>query len=108
MRRISYRTAVTAFVFAGLWFVIGLFLFWTPVPHALGIRGDLFVAWLLLFFAILALSGLTLVIASINGIFPPNVRAPRRAEQLWNAPAEGAVVLPQRPSRSSRSAKSGR
>jgi len=108
MRRISYRTAATAFVFAGLWFAIGLFLLWTPLPGALGIRGGLFTAWLLLFFAILALSGLTLVIASINGIFPSNVRAPRRAEQLWNAPADGAVVLPQRPRRTTRSAKSGR
>ena len=108
MRKISYRAAVTAFVFAGLWFVIGLVLLSTPIPHALGIRGALFVAWLLLFFAMLALSGLLLVIASINGMFPANVRAPRRAEQLWNAPAEGAVVLPRRPSRTSRSAKSGR
>jgi hypothetical protein len=108
MRRISYRTAVTAFVFAGLWFAFGLFLLWTPLPGALGIRGGLFTAWLLLFFAILALCGLTLVIASINGMFPSNVRAPRRAEQLWSAPTDGAVVLPQRPRRPPRSAKSGR
>ena len=110
MRRIGYGTAATALVFSGLWFVAGLFLFWTTLPRALGIRGDLFVVWLFLFFVVLAVSGLTLVIASINGMFPPNVRAPRRAAQLWNAPgrSDGAVTLPQRPARPTRSAKSGR
>jgi len=87
MRRIGYGYAVTALVFTALWFFIGLFVLWTPVPHALGIRGAMFVAWLLLFFAILGLSGVTLLIASLNGIFPPNVRAPRRAEALWANPS---------------------
>ena len=98
LRRISYRTAATAFVFTGLWFVLGLFLLWTPIPHALGIRGELFAAWLVLFLLILAVAGLTLFVAGINGIFPPNVRAPARAERLWTAPQDvPAPHLPQRP-----------
>ena len=47
IRRISYRSAATAFVFTGLWFVLGLL--WSPILPALGIRGQMLVAWLLLF-----------------------------------------------------------
>jgi len=98
MRRMSYRTAATAFVFTALWFVFGLVLLWTPVPHALGIRSQLFAAWLILFFVILAGAGATLVLAAVNGIFPPNVRPPARAERLWAAPKDvAAPPLPQRP-----------
>ncbi len=82
LRAIGYRAAITSFVFTGLWFVLGLLLLSTPAPGALGIAGGMFTAWLLLFFAILALAGLTLLIAAINGVFPQNIRAPRRAE-LW-------------------------
>jgi hypothetical protein len=98
LRRISYRTAATAFVFTGLWFGLGLFLLWTPIPHALGIRGELFAAWIILFLLVMAVAGLTLFVAAINGIFPPNVRAPARAEQLWASPKDvPAPTLPQRP-----------
>ncbi len=98
LRRISYRTAATAFVFTGLWFVLGLFFLWTPVPHALGIRGELFAAWIVLFLLIMAVAGLTLFFAAINGIFPPNVRAPAHAERLWAAPRDVPDAhLPQRP-----------
>ncbi len=80
IRRISYRSAATAFVFTGLWFVIGLVLLWSPIPSALGIGGPMLVAWLLLFLVILAGSGAMLTIASFNGIFPPAERPqPRRA-----------------------------
>jgi hypothetical protein len=91
VRRIGYRAAGTAFVFTAFWFVLGVFLLWTPIPGALGIGGDFFVAWLLLFLALLALAGLTLCMAAINGIFPPNVRAPRGAESLWAAPQTDAA-----------------
>jgi hypothetical protein len=98
LRRISYRTAATAFVFTGLWFVLGLFLLWTPIPHVLGIRGALFPAWLILFLLELGVAGLTLFVAAINGMFPPNVRAPSRAERLWAAAGDvPAPTLPQRP-----------
>ena len=70
IRRVSYRSAVTAFVFAGLWFVLGLLLLWSPVPGALGIRGNMTMAWLLLFLVIFAGAGATLTLASYNGIFP--------------------------------------
>ncbi len=70
LRQINYRNAATMFVFTGLWFVIGLVLLKTPIPGALGIRGTMMVAWLLLLFVILGLSGATLTLAAINGIFP--------------------------------------
>jgi hypothetical protein len=91
LRRIGYRAAGNAFVFTALWFALGLILLWTPIPGALGIGGDFFVAWLLLFLALLALAGFTLCIAAVNGIFPPNVRAPRGAESLWAAPPTDAA-----------------
>lgn len=71
IRGIGYRTAVTVFVFAGLWFVLGLLMLASPIPHALGIGGAMFVAWLLLFLAMLALAGGSLTMAAINGVFPP-------------------------------------
>ena len=58
------------FVFTGLWFGIGVVLLMTPIPGALGIGDQMFVAWLLLFLTILALSGATLTMAAINGMFP--------------------------------------
>ncbi len=102
LHRISYRSAVTAFVFTGLWLVFGLILLWTSIPGALGIRGEMFVAWLVLFFAELALSGLALFVAAINGIFPRNVRAPRTAETIWATPQLQSPSMPQRPARRSR------
>ncbi|HYM15246.1 MAG TPA: hypothetical protein VEZ14_06775 [Dehalococcoidia bacterium] len=103
LRRISYRSAATVFVFTGLWFVFGLFVLWTPVPGALGIGGQLFAVWLVLFLLILAGSGLTLFFAALNGIFPPNVRAPSRADQLWASPGEvPPATLPQRPNAAGR------
>ena len=68
IRRISYRSAATAFVFAGLWFVLGLLLLWSPIPGALGIRTQMLLAWLFLFLLILAGSGAMLTLASYNEI----------------------------------------
>ena len=95
IRRISYRTAVTAFVFTALWFVLGLLLLWSPIPSALGIRGQMLVSWLVLFLLILAGSGATLTIASLNGIFPPPERtAPVRAVAAPSTPAPEPMVTP--------------
>ena len=95
IRRISYRSAVTAFVFTGLWFALGLLLLWSPILSALGIRGQMLVAWLLLFFVMLAGSGAMLTIASFNGIFPPDERAaPRRAIAAPRAQAPEPMVTP--------------
>lgn len=92
IRRISYRSAATAFVFTGLWLVLGLLLLWSPIPSALGIRGQMLVAWLLLFLVILAGSGAMLTLASINGIFPPASR-PRRAARPAQTPAPNANAM---------------
>lgn len=97
IRRIGYRTALTAFVFTGLWFVLGLLLVSSPIPGALGISGELFTAWLLLFLGMLGLSGLALFLAALNGIFPPNVRAPRRATTGWVATDTTLPVRPASP-----------
>jgi hypothetical protein len=90
IRRVSYRSAGTAFVFAGLWFVLGLLLLWSPIPGALGIRGHMLMAWLFLFLIILAGSGAMLTLASYNGIFPPD-DAPMPAAQP-SAQAEPLVT----------------
>ncbi len=95
IRRISYRSAVTAFVFTGLWFVLGLLLLWSPIASALGIRGQMLVAWLLLFLVMLAGAGAMLTMASFNGIFPPNERAaPVRGVGASRAPARDPMVTP--------------
>lgn len=99
MREVGYRAATTAFVFAGLWFVVGLALLATPIPQTLGIGGQLFAAWLLLFCLILAIAGAILVVASANRIVPPRRRErPRRGEALWTAAAsEAGAVRPRTP-----------
>jgi hypothetical protein len=114
IRRISYRSAATAFVFTGLWFVLGLLLLWSPIPSALGIRGQMLVAWLLLFLMILAGSGAMLTLASINSIFPQSERPqPHRSATASRAAAVAGAMrtsdgkplpwtqspLPQRPLR---------
>jgi hypothetical protein len=84
---------VNAFVFTGLWLVIGAVVAWSPVPGALGIGGGFFVAWLMLFFAILAVAGGTLTLAALNGVFPPHgTRAERRRQ-----PARTTERVPERP-----------
>lgn len=97
LRRITYRAAATAFVFAGLWFVIGLLLLLSPIPGALGIGGQMFAVWLVAFLLALGGSGAALFLAAVNGIFPPDVRAPARGAKLWSARADAAPPLPRRP-----------
>ncbi len=87
MRSVTYRTAAFAFIFTSLWFIIGLLVLWSPLFSALGIHGGMFVAWLLLFFAVLGASGVTLIIASFNAAFPPNPRRPHRRAPIRNRPS---------------------
>jgi hypothetical protein len=94
LRRVTYRQAAIALVFTSLWFVLGFLLLWSPVPGALRIHSMLFAVWLLLFFVLLGFDGATMMLASMNGLFPP--RAPRRARyagtpsQAHQAPARRA------------------
>lgn len=74
LRATTYRTAAVGLAFTALWFVLGLFVISTPVPGALGIASQLFVAWLLLFLGITAVTGALLIAAAANG----RVAAPRR------------------------------
>jgi hypothetical protein len=100
MRQIGYRAAATASVFTTLWFVLGLLLISTPLPGALGIGAQLFTAWLLLFLGILAVAGAVLVVASYNGLFPPNVRAPRTTQSIWTDRQADASAQSRRPAAS--------
>jgi hypothetical protein len=74
-RSITYRRAFNAFLFTGLWFVFGAIVLWSPLPGALGIGGAMFGAWVLLFFGALAVSGVMLTLAALNGAFPARPRA---------------------------------
>ncbi len=89
MRGVTYRMAATAFVFTGLWFLIGALALLSPIPHALGIGYPMFVAWILLFFVIMAIAGASLTLAAYNGLFPSKRRspAPRRSKAVAAAPA---------------------
>ena len=78
MRRISYKTALTALFFVGAWFVLGFLFLMTPIPGALGIGGTLFQAWILVFIVALGIGGAMLTMASINGLFPRVVKPPRK------------------------------
>jgi hypothetical protein len=106
IRRIDYRLAINAFIFTALWFLIGAVVMWSPLPGALGIGGEMFAAWLILFFLALALAGSLLTIASLNGVFPPRAPSPptgparatlppRRAQTTMWAP--GAPSAPSSP-----------
>ncbi len=99
LRRINYRTAVNAFVFTALWFAIGAIVLWSPVPGALGIAGEMFAAWLMLFFIIMSVAGSLLTVAALNAVFPPPPAAPQRdramperapSTPVWAPPASSA------------------
>ncbi len=77
LRGVGYRQAAVAVVFTSLWFVLGFLLIRSPVPGALHIQFKLLTAWLLLFFAMLAIDGIILMLASVNGAFP-RAQRPRR------------------------------
>ncbi len=110
LRRIGYRAALTSFAFTALWLFLGLLLLSTPLPPALGIGGEMFVAWVLIFLIALGLSGLLLFIAALNGIFPQNARAPRSAERLWakNTTQLPPASMPSRPPNRRRASGHGR
>jgi hypothetical protein len=91
IRRITYRSAATAFVFTGLWSVLGLLLLWSPIPSALGIRGQMLAAWLVLLLVILAGAGAMLTLASFNGIFPA---AERTLRAVGSSPAADPALTP--------------
>jgi hypothetical protein len=93
IRQIDYRLATNAFVFTGLWFVIGAIVLWSPVPGALGIGGGMFAAWIVLFFLILAGAGSLLTIASLNTIFPPHEQAPPASPARASQPAPSSSTL---------------
>lgn len=78
MRRISYKTALTALFFVGAWFVLGFLFLMTPIPGALGIGSALFQAWIVVFIIALGLGGAMLTMASFNGLFPRVVKPPKR------------------------------
>jgi hypothetical protein len=100
-RRITHRTALNAFVFTGLWLLIGALLLWSPLPGALGIGGPLFAAWLLLFFLLLAVSGSLLTLAALNAAFPPR-SMPRPQRRRMPARAAGGPLWAPPPARPSR------
>ncbi len=94
MRRLTYRHALTAFFFAGSWFVLGVLLLLSPLPGALGIVADLFQAWLLLFFLALGISGAMLTMAACNGIFPPVLRPPTNRRPPSKRPETAPASAP--------------
>lgn len=84
MRTVTYRQAVNAFLFTGLWFVFGAVVLWSPIPGALGIGGAMFSAWVWLFFAALGFAGILLTVAALNGIFPPDAGPSRQQQRVRN------------------------
>lgn len=105
LRRIDYRHAINAFVFTALWFLIGAIATWSPVPGALGIAGEMFAAWLMLFFLILAVAGSLLTVAALNAAFPPQPGAPRRGRAMPARPTATPMWAP--PASSARTSRSG-
>jgi len=92
LRSVTYRQAFNAFLFTGLWFVFGAVALWSPVPGALGIGGEMFAAWLLLFFGALGVSGLLLTAAAMNGAFPPRAGGHERRPSAHAARRGGEPV----------------
>jgi hypothetical protein len=78
LRGVTYRTAATAAIFLALWFLIGFVVLRSPLPGWLGIGNAFFSAWLLLFFACMALTGIIFIAAAGNAAFPPRPRFPER------------------------------
>ena len=106
IRDIRYSSALYAFSFTALWFVLGAVLLITPILSALGIGGEFFAVWLLLFFVSLGLSGFVLTAAALNTAFerqgtgvPTRRRTiaapPRSKETLWAPPSSSTGAAPQ-------------
>jgi hypothetical protein len=112
VRAISYRIAGTAFVFAALWFMIGAIVLWTPLPGSMGIAGQMFAAWFVLFFLALAIAGSLLTIAALNAAFPPRAAAASPRTRVSPARPGSATMwapppAPRTPSRSGGSPRDG-
>lgn len=106
MRHLTYRQAMTAFIFTASWGVLGFLFLLSPIPGSLGVAGGLIEVWLVVSFAATAISGALLTLAALNGLFPPAdaAAAPYRpAEpapvrttdhgpdaQVWTAPLSAA------------------
>jgi len=88
MRSVTYRQAFNAFLFTGLWFAFGAIVLWSPLPGALGIGGEMFAAWVLLFFGALAVSGVLLTLAALNGAFPRRPSSHRRTAAAARRPGD--------------------
>lgn len=97
LRRVGYRQAAVAVVFTSLWFVLGFLLVRSPVPGALHIQFKLLTAWILLFFAMLAIDGLILMLASLNGAFPRAQRPQRTAGRSASTLPGAAQATGRRP-----------
>jgi hypothetical protein len=94
MRRISYRHAFTAFFFTACWLIFGFLFLMTPLPDSLGVTGQMLAAWIVLFFVFMAASGAMLTLASINGIWPPVARPPRRTSSRLSSPSRTTAGTP--------------
>lgn len=103
MRSVSYRSALTAFIFTGLWFAAGAFVLWTPIPGVLGIGPEMFAVWLVLFLLTLGVSGILLTLAALSAALATPTGPSRRdvASRLeQNAPAWAQRrIRDQRPAR---------
>jgi hypothetical protein len=104
IRRIDYRLAANVFIFCALWFVIGAILLWSSLPGKLGIGGEMFGVWLVLFFIALATAGSLLTIASLNTLFPPRSQSPPAARKPAPRPASSSLWAPTTPNTPSTSA----
>jgi hypothetical protein len=103
LRRISYRTALTAFLFVALWCVAGAIILWSPLPEAAGIGGSLFGAWFILMFLALAVAGSLLTVAALNAAFPPRPASPPRRPAAARTPGSTIWAPPPSPRTPSRS-----
>lgn len=88
MRSVTYRHAVNAFLFTALWLVFGAIVLWSPVPATLGIGGEMFAAWVWLFFGALAVSGVLLTLAALNRAFPRRPVSQRRSPAAARRPGD--------------------
>ena len=98
IRKIDYRFAANAFIFCALWFLIGAILLLSPLPGKLGIGGEMFAVWLVLFFLAMASAGSLLTVASLNTLFPPHSRTPPSAHKLAPRAVSPTLWAPTTPS----------
>jgi hypothetical protein len=100
MRSVSYRSAINAFVFTALWFAIGAFALWTPIPGALGIDPELFAVWFVVFFLALGAGGILLTLAALNGALArPTGPQPQRQRAQRRAGGQPGGMWPAQPAR---------